>query len=329
VIDGSNASPQFSYVVSSRVLIDKNDIFQMNMSFRWRNNFSQNHAVGVAAVYLYGDDGSFWVLRCVNDNQTFIDSGNVAFKTEWVQANSTFRVAGNSTIYIQTGDLTGIDLNQWNAITVNNTRPAHAPVNGSVEVIIVNQYPTDGAEMWFKDVRVTILPYLLGGYAEVKGDYNYSASHNDVKQTMSDEVNISDSPKRYFKGALLDSGHSVLAPDWHRLGISEHGRFAQLMERLLFNHLYKMLQKIEGTFKGFIYTDENFDERQAGLLNNYVFIDSEDPTKKYMLTSYEKNLATGKGRHVFVECVEDQNTDPFVDPSNPDVGTYKFQYLFK
>jgi hypothetical protein len=100
------------------------------------------------------------------------------------------------------------------------------------------------------------------------------------------------------------------------------------MERLMFNLLTRQVQKIEGTVRGLIWVDSNFNNRQAGFMNRYYFTEHPVPTKKFMLTSFEKDLATGQGRHVFVEILADQNDTGFLDPNLPANGTYVFQYVF-
>jgi hypothetical protein len=93
------------------------------------------------------------------------------------------------------------------------------------------------------------------------------------------------------------------------------------------------VEKIEGTFRGLTYVD-NVDVsivRMAGYLNSYFFSDHSTPTKKFILTSFDNNIATGQGRRVFVEILKDENDNGWADPQNGDTtsGNYKFQYQFQ
>jgi hypothetical protein len=207
--------------------------------------------------------------------------------------------------------------------------PAKVPVSGRVELLLGGQTQTGSSplEYWFKDLQITILPYLNGAYLQLKGDYNYSSSGNDIKQTLSEDIQISDSPKRYFKGALLRSdGLSLATTTWRRYGVSESLRFAQLMERVMYNHLYRIIQKMEGTWRGLVYrpADDDTVIIPNGFLNSYSFVDGDFPTKRFMLTSFEKDYHTGQWRGVFVETLADQNADGFVLPN-----AYKFSYIFQ
>ena len=193
----------------------------------------------------------------------------------------------------------------------------------------MTQSITGAVETWFKNLTVTLYSYILGSYRILKGDYNYSSISDNIKQTESDTVEISDSPKRYNKGALLSTdGTTLLPPSFHRRGITESFRFTQGMERIMWNLLNRIVYKIEGTFKGLLYQSQDLDLHPAGFMNNYFFVDGDFPTKKFILCSFDRSLATGSGRHVFVEIVNDANSDPFIDPSlSP--NSYKFDYIFQ
>lgn len=321
-----------TFLKTTEVKIDVGDILQISFQWRTHSNVTPtgSDAFDVAAVYLTGTDGTFWALLCAND-------GDPTFAgRKWVSVDADFKDGGGLTRYCSTSVLT--DTVTWSQVEINQIQNAtfplaKAPVSGTLSIYFVCIQDQLGGcvESWIKNINVAILPYLQGTYKEIKGDYNFSSHLNtvEIKQTISEDISISDSPKRYFKGALLDASSNILLPNWHRKFMIEINRFTQFMERIYWNQVNRVLQKIEGTFKGFIWRDASFNELQAGLGNAYFFADSEDPFSRYMLTSFERNYATGKGRHVFVECAQGEVTDPFIDPFDPALGIYKFQYLFK
>jgi hypothetical protein len=250
-----------------------------------------------------------------------------------VQTTSTFRNPLGGRPHIAPDNTAGLlDYTQWVSITANqnisSTVPAaKLPVSGSLELLLAGETlsGSNPLEYWFRDLSITILPYLNGSYQQLKGDYNYLASNSTIKQTDSEDVEISDSPKRYFKGALVTgTGSVLLAPDWHRKGLMEHFRFQQAMGMTVYSHLRRMMHKIEGNFKGLIYRGSDFNDHPSGYLNRYSFSDADEPTKQYMLTSFENNIGTGQGRRVFVECMADQNDPGLVTPDD-----YQFSYIFK
>lgn len=320
LIIANSTSGNIAYVRTNRLIIDTSDVLQISFSWRRRSGIS-NDAMNIY-VFLYGDDGTFWAMNGILPANP---------PTTWVQVGSDFRRPSFNTVpFLSTGVVSGNSGN-WNEASFNQTSStanpfAKTPVPGRVEII----FPHSGAggvlETWIKDLNITILPYLNGSYIALKADYNYSSGTNNIKQTEKDDVEISDSPKRYFKGALLRSNGDLCQPAWARMGITESFRFTQLMERIMFNHLCRMVQKIEGTFKGLVYipADDPTEVRPNGFLNRYKFLDSDVPTKEFILTSFEKNYGTGESRGVFVETVSDVNADPFISPD-----TYLFNYIFQ
>jgi hypothetical protein len=313
-----------TYMRSSQFFADVSDIIQVAFSWRTRHDVHFGGSFAVARLLLYGDDGTYWSLNTIGDGSV---AGN---GPEWDQTDANFQQTSGGTPNIGTGFITDSTLN-WQSVTVNenisfSNPAAKLPVSGKIELLLTFD-PTSSAaqEYWFKDLSVTIQPYLQGSYLQLKGDYNYLASNSTIKQTDSEDVEISDSPKRYFKGALVTGAGSVLlSPDWHRHGVTEHLRFQQAMGMTVYTHLRRMMHKIEGNFKGLIYRKSDYTDHPCGYLNRYSFSDADEPTRLYMLTSFENNIGTGQGRRVFVECLADQND---VGIAAPDV--YQFSYVFK
>jgi len=327
VLDAELNQP-LNYIRTKRFIVDVGDILQISFSWRSRADIGlSNQSLTLARVLLYGDDGSFWALNTAGDGSI---PGNYP---QWFETDANFQQLSGGTPNISS-DFINSSTTNWISVSANNNisavvPPAKAPISGTVEILLaVNlQGGNDPQEYWFKNLQVTILPYLNGTYRQLKGDYNFSGSNNDIKQTLSEDIQISDSPKRYFKGALLRAdGLSLTTTTWTRTGKGESFRFTQLMERVMYNHLYRIVQKIEGTFRGLVYRPEDDISviRPNGYLCRYKFSDHEEPTKEFMLTSFEKDYGTGQWRGVFIETLADQNADGFVIPDN-----YKFSYIFQ
>lgn len=315
-------APNISYAFSTQLLLDTNDILQITFSWRTRSGTSQNGANwSNLLVFLYGDDGSHWALGC------FANGSTSQLPTKWYQTDENFE-AGGAMIAISSDAIP--DTTKWSSVEVNTSTLAgvpyaQAPVNGRVVILFVtNDGP--GTEFWYKDINVTILPYLNGSFQQVAGDYNYAATNLNIVQTESDDVEISDSPKRYFKGAPILSTGELCTPQWARKGVSESYRFTQAMEYIMYNHLRRIFQKIEGTFRGLIYVPaaDPSDERPNGFLCSYAFSDHPVPTKRFILTSFEKNYATGQSKNVYIETLADANDTGWTLPD-----AYQFSYIFQ
>lgn len=343
-----NPATYNAFLRSSVFQADINDIVQLTFSWRTYNNVHTTAGsfrdFTCCALYLAGEDGTFWALDDVLDGS----SGTVVDQYVWRQTDSNYIYPNPGfspyTPQLRTQSINDTGLN-WNSVSINTTNTklspyARIPISGDLTVLFTCQCPVDMnadvKEVWFQNINVTILSFLQGSYVQLKGDFNYASSNNNIKQTYSEDIQISDSPKRYFKGAILQPDGKTLMPidstnGWRRRGGSDSMRFTQAMERVLFNNLYRQNEKIEGSFRGLTYVDKNdvSQVRQAGYLGSYFFSDHPEPTKKFILTSFEKDYGTGIGRHVFVEILEDQNDAGFPDPTDPAIGTYDFQYVFQ
>lgn len=315
----SPPSGNTGYVRTNQFLIDTSDILQISFSWRRRNGISNDF--GNVFVFLYGDDGTFWALNGILPANPAIS---------WQQVGSDFRRPGFNTVpFLSTGVNTGVS-NVWSSASFNQNATtaapyAKAPVPGRVEILFPHVALNSVLETWIKDIQITILPYLNGSYLQLKGDYNYSSSDLNIKQTESDDVEISDSPKRYFKGALLKANGDLCSPQWNRTGHVDNLRFTQLMEYIMYDNLYRKIRKIEGTWAGLIYLpeDDNTQLRMNGFLGSYVLTDFTEPTKRFMMTSFQKDYTTGLCKNVYVETLKDQN-DLFAIPDQ-----FKFSYIFQ
>ncbi len=314
---------------TNKLLIDASDILQL--TFSWRTRASHTPVLqALCFIYLYGDDGTYWALDSKNDGSL------VGNPTVWRQVDSNFRntpIQPNGSFFCEMNP--SGDISFWQSASINTSHEVNAfyaiaPVSGSVEIIFFNQ---GGGldELWMKDISVTILPYLKGTYKALKGDYNFSSQNALIKQTIQDEVQISDSPKRYFKGALYadGTGLKLLPPSW-TLPSSVSPmiityRFTQLMEYCVFSNVCRMVIKIEGSMKGFVFIQPDLIiTRAIGLLNTYYFVNSKWPDKAFMCTSYDKDYTTGQWRGVFVETRKDMNDMGLKLPD-----TFIFAYLFQ
>lgn len=308
---------------TNNILIDSGDRIEITLEWRMRTFIPSATTIGVVYILLTGADGSFWFLFSSTSDIGEATGGT----TQWVATDSVFSTA----LPMQ---FVGADHNTWQTISAGavtamaDQKPGiKTPISGSIKFVLSGQNVGSGNEAWFKNINITLHPYLNGTYRELNGDYNFSSSVNNIKQTDDENVEISDSPKRYFKGALLNiDGVSLSPPNWHRKGISESFRFTQGMEQVMYTHMTRIMQKVEGNFRGLTYIDNKDITiiRQAGLINSYYFTDSETPDKKYMLTSFEKNYCTGQGRNLFIETRKDINDTGFAVPD-----TYVFNYIFK
>jgi len=316
VLETSGTSDTF--LKSTFFRLDVGDTMTVSVDFRTLANVS-SAILDCMAVLLFGDDGSHYSLSA--------DENNPSSVTKWVPSGDGF-AGGYNTVKFDYTAASSPKTFYWNTINASasfNGIPNQAPVSGTVQILFVSLISSATNEFWYKNLQITIFPFLSGSFSQLKGDYNYSSTNNNILQTESDNIEISDSPKTYFQGALIQLSGDLLTPEWSRFGVTESLRFTQIMERIMYNLLSRMVYKIEGTFKGVIALD-NIDLTildQAGFINSYYFIDGDFPTKRFILTSFENDIGSGQGRRVYVEVLQDANDTGFAAPDN-----YIFSYLF-
>lgn len=323
-------SPNVSMLQTSLLLLDINDVLQINFSWRTRTGTNQgNSNWTVIQIWLFGDDGSHYSLG------GFANGSTTQIPTRWLPTDSNHyspvgAPQGQGSFITQSSQVIS-NTEQWSSIEVNTSVLAGvpfgaAPVSGSVQLMF---YTNDGpgTEYWFKDLSVKILPFLNGAYQQLQGDYNYAESTANILATELDTVDISDSPKRYFQGALLSTaaGYVLLNAAWARSGYTESYRFGEIMAYLIYSNIWRICKKIEGTVKGLSYPDSlsPTGKSPSGMRNAYYFPDTNFPTKRFMLCSFDKDYNTGQWRGVFIETTVDQN-----DPGLKLPDFYEFSYLF-
>lgn len=322
-----------TYMLAQSFLIDINDALVITLNIRTKNSHTGGLGYTWAWAFLYGDDGSHWALNCIEGPGVNTPEAN---KATWQQVDSNFRNSFGTTPSI--GYLGGnfTNANTWTNVTCGQYAPALTPTQGRVEFYLIN-YSGYNDEIWYKNLSIQLTPYLLGSYTEVKGDYNYTTSDNSLSITQSedDTVEISDSPKRYFKGALVDINTNLLPPGrniqggWYlNQGVvpSVFYRFTGIMNLLLYNNQYRVYKEIEGTFKGLIFTSDQdlTSNLSSGFLNSYYFVDTKYPTKRFMCTSYTRHLTTGEWTGVFIEVTNDVNDNGFFVPTGYPIFNYNF-----
>lgn len=306
-----------NHIRSQTFLVDINDSLEITLDYRTRVNVGPSDLTPLI-ILLDGDDGTKWGLGEFSPGSGL----------KWWLLDSNYRIGGGANFPPLNGKtyISGDSTADWSNLSVFRTTTGtivKVPVSGAC-FIVLEGLPSLGGESWFKNLQINVHAYLQGSYVQLKGDYNYSSSTNDIKQTLSEDVEISDSPKRYFKGALVLSNNDLIVPSWHRFGVTESFRFQQIMERLVYNNLYRIIYKFEGTVRGRTYMTEGYDVKEVGYLNRYFFVDSQFPDKMFILTSFDDDLGTGQGRKVYVEVLKDANDSGFVAPD-----AYLFQYIFQ
>lgn len=237
--------------------------------------------------------GLMW-LQADNGNRYFITNQNTSQMTPfyWVR-NTASRVTKSYT--------TGENFNEWTSFDIT---PPEIPFNGSFYIGLVTTGVTNSTAS-FKNFSVEYLPFVAGGYIQVKADYWIRSQNKNYPDISDEEVFISDNEHKVFKGSILKlSDGKPTTQSWYRDGVTEIRHYKELINIAEYNMLYRRFWQIEGSFNGLTYSPENntIEFFPLSLHCVYKFTDITPEERYFMLnTPVEQDLITGHFRGTFIE----------------------------
>ena len=292
------------------------DRVNVSMQKRYDDNFVGTLSAAFAgALYIVSNDNSK-VVTLASSDSTWVDG-----------TDPIFGMFGRLIINYTTGQ----DSSKWNSLDVKSQI---IPFDGNMYLVLAAEPDagTVGARQYWKDVNLEYIPFVAGGYVQVKGDY-WTRSQNKVfPDVADDEVKISDSLKKLFKGALL-VGSDLAEPSWYRYGVTippfsfpEVRQFKELLNVARFNHSYRRMYALEGTFNGLNFSPENNQlvKYPIGFHKRYRLLDISPNRDFVLVPPLKMDLIKGWSTLTLVEVI---NTD------NGDDGTQEgdsasFNYIF-
>lgn len=141
-----------------------------------------------------------------------------------------------------------IDTSQWVTYT---TEADVFPGDGNIYLFLGSGGVDGGGAAHHKDISINVTLYVKGSRLDVEGDYWTTSQNLTIKDTIDEEIFISDAPKRILPGALWnEAGTALTDPDWYRLGETENLHFKELVNLARYRHQFHRNKRIEGEFKG-------------------------------------------------------------------------------
>ena len=182
-----------TYLESEAIPIEVKDKFSTSISWRNGTDISTggNGQARLFRCVLNGDDGSWWIVG----EDTIGDGIPKWFDT----ANWTlFSSKGSVSVDFDEDDT------EWRTITWE--APA-APVSGNV-YLWLNQFnqlnsSDDNVDVWYNNLSFDYYPFINGSYQRYQGQAHKTNQSGNYKAKRENEVYISDSPKKLFKGGLF------------------------------------------------------------------------------------------------------------------------------
>lgn len=303
---------------SEAIPVQFGDKIKVGWQKRFDNNFvGSADAASVGAVYIVSDDNS----KVVTLSNTAV--GSTFANGVWIDGSDpVFGLFSRILLTFSTGQ----DSSKWNSVDVNS--PA-IPFSGNMYIVFAcesNSFDADTNQYW-KDFSFEYLPYLAGGFIPVKGDYWERSQNKVYPDTAEEEVKISDSPKKVLKGALLLSDGSLTQTVWYRYPRHESRHFKELLNIARFNHSYRRMYALDGSFNGLNCAAENDQLHKFPIRfdKTYRLVDLADPREFVLVPPLKMDLVKGwiTASLVEVRRVADGSVDgdQFGDDSS-------FKYLF-
>lgn len=284
------------YFKSEGIPVQAGNKITIGFSHRLQNDESITN-IDIAHMRLVGDDGFFY------DWDYDAPSG----VSSWVQKTAADTVFSNN----WREDMSGLDNTEWKAISATS-QPF--PVAGKLYIRLLNN---TSYEVWFSALSVENLFFTNGSFQKYTSQVHTVTDETaKTKATLNEEVFISDSPQRLFKGALLKVGGTdyVLANQFYNAAVFPNADFpdesytkpyGEMQSFIVWNQYNRVLRKFEGTIDG-LQSDSSIPD----LMHKYKLTDINPNTtnggeqiRYFMLLHNEIDLHLCEWDAFFIEVV--------------------------
>lgn len=245
-------------------------------------------------------------------------SGSVLLKPVW-------SVGVSNAIQAQSDDFS-----QWQSV---NSEASAIPVNGTMYLAFAAN--VDSVHPIFRNFTFEYLPFIAGGYLQVKGDYYLRSQSVSLPDIAEDNVKLSDAPRKLLQGAMLfDNGGTskVLTLLWYRFHsiatpnpTGEEKGFKDLLNLARLNYQWRRMQSIEGTFLGLSYEPQNDPDNKmpVGFHKRYRLTDLPDEGYFVLVAPLKQDLIKGTTNATFLEVSKDGDDGTQLDTAQ------ELKYIFE
>lgn len=291
------------------------DKIRIGLSKRFSNDFSGGGTVFTipAVVYIVVGGDAYYLDNNVGGAQS--DTGR------WILA---VNLSGQLILDFAPNQ----DTRKYGSLSVESMP---IPFDGTLYVAFKSDGPSGntGPLQYLNDFTFEYLPFMAGGYRPVKGDFAMTSQDDRFKDTIDEEVFISDSTKQVLQGSLYRENLTDLTtPTWHRYGVAETRHFKELGELARFNNNYRRMWKIEGQFDGLKFTPANNLTiiEPLSFHRQFTFPDHSKMNGHYfvLVPPLTINYSEGRADMNFIEVLQDGSAD------GNDLGDnhIQIQYIF-
>jgi len=292
-----------SFAKSCNVYVRQDDYLELSFQYSLKANISPSANDTVMAVYLYGDDSTYWMLD---------DDGT------WSQSNATW-TTNTRVLEITYATGTGAD---WYDKSVAGTIPR----NGYLQFEFTNvgslqQY------RYYRNLQIDITPAIQKfRRLKIAGDFDSYTIDRTFKKNSENQIYLSDSPSPNYKGTIYQSnGITMTTGEWYRrtypsesYPFKQHNAIARWFE----NRRYK--NRLECNFFGLVWERSGTDF-PIGLINTINFVD-DAPDKTFAIVNLrEIDFMACTWTANLIE-IWDENEDNTVQPSASDDHLNDYYY---
>lgn len=292
-----------SFAKSCNVYVRQDDYLELSLQYSLKANISPSANDTVMAVFLYGDDSTYWMLD---------DDGT------WSQSNATWSV-NTRVLEVTYATGTGAD---WYDKSVAGT----VPRNGYIQFEFVN-VGTLQQYRYYRNLQIDITPAIQKfRRLKIAGDFDSYTIDRTFKKNSENQIYLSDSPSPNYKGTIYESnGITMTTGEWYRrIFSSERYPFKQhnAIARWFQNRRYKA--RLECNFFGLVWERSGTDF-PIGLVNTINFVD-DAPDKTFAIVNLREIDFMACTWTANLMEIWDENEDNTVQPSASDDHLNDYYY---
>jgi hypothetical protein len=222
---------------------------------------------------------------------------------------------------------TGEDASKYTSFSLD---PPEFPATGNLYVVFMSFDPPPGRIVRYRGFSLEYFPYVAGQVG-VEGDYWNMSQNTDYRDSISEEIGLSDSPIKVAKGALLRTDGETLTQSWYRLNINENREYKELINMGRYNAAYRRTWEVSGSFGGTMFhpiSDQTI-RLPLGFHKQFRFPNSTKLDGYYfqLVPPLTIDYKAGVIDATFVDCMKVENGSSIDGNNFGDV--HEFKYIFK
>lgn len=241
-------------------------------------------------IRLYGDDGTYYTLEGSLNGSVPV----------WVACTSSFDT-NQKFLRIQFDGTE--DDTEWRSVGIGDDCPP-IPKNGKIQIVFCHQLKVDQFELHIGSISFDYNAYINGSYQKFTGQSHKITQSTSQSDSLEEEVYVSDSPKKLFKGALKKyvGGAYVLSGRYWNAAVFPTGvpsddyyhPYGYIEAFNVWNQAWRLFRFFSGSVQN-IDTgalDALFRSDIPTIFHTYYLRDSDEHTnnKKFMLLDYDMDL---------------------------------------